>query len=449
MTQKEDGPPHFRGIPAWAKLTIIFVAILLGSAAVAYGLINAGRANVELAFSERDAAVIRAVTSLAGRGDQTDVSVVIHTLNVIAHLKAITNNQSLATLAISGGAALIAVGFALFLIGSDGAFQMQYETPSEASGKLALYATAPGLLCFLLGAVLIAVGSTRKHELAIGDVKVAEANKTTDESVPRELPRASNSSTGRADAQIQLSRTAGQQPLDQQFCVDADLLVPMSGDARLATSISGGKSRASGSLLRQTHWLNGTVLTIGFLDGEKEVQDKVVKYANEFLLYAPGMKLQFISRIDDAMVRVSFKGSFSWSAVGRDHLMAGQGAPSMNLGNIGKATSDEAIRALVYHEFGHLLGMRHALPPNPQAIKWKRERIVQFFSMAVNEASGPAAADKFIKRYSSPSEDPFGEKLLSFAIPKEFTRDGFHAEMHAAVSEQEKAWLSQFYPAIK
>lgn len=450
MTQKEDGPAHFHGIPVWAKLIIIFVAIFLGSAAVAYGLINADRANAELAFSERDAAVVRAVTSLTGRGDQADVSVVVHVLNVISHLKAITNNQSLATLAISGGAALLAIGFALFLIGSDGAFRMQYETPSQATGKLALYAAAPGLLCFLLGAVLIAVGSMRKHELNIGNFSVADTDKAAAERVLPELPRASKSSGIRSDAQIKQSRTASQQPLDQLFCVDADLLIPKSGNARVTASISGGNSRASGMLLRRAYWVNGTVITVGFLDGEKEVQDKVVKYANEFFHYAPGVKLRFVSNTDDAMVRVSFKGAFSWSAVGRDHLTATPGTPTMTLGNIHRASSDQVIRALVHHEFAHLLGMGHASPPNAQAIKWKRERIVQFFSTAINDASGPAAAERFIERYSAPaSEGPRGDKVLGLAIPKDFTQDGFHTEIQAAVSDQEKAWLSRFYPAIK
>ena len=449
MTQ-EDGPAHFRGIPIWAKLTIIFVAILLGSAAIAYGLFNAGQASAELAFSERDAAVIRAVTTLAGQGDRADASVVIHTLNVIAHLKAITNNQSLATLAISGGAALLAVGFGLFLIGSDGAFRLQYETPSEASGKLALYATAPGLLCFFLGAVLFAVGSIRRHDLNIGNFTVTDTDKAAEERALSELPRASKSSVGQADARVHRASTTGQQQLDELFCVDPDLLIPKSANGRLVASISGGESRARAILNASSYWLNGTTLTVGFLDGEKSVQDKVVKYANEFFAHAPGVKLQFVSNIDEAIVRISLKGSFSWSAVGRAHLNAAPGEPSMTLGNIDRNSSDEAIRAIVQHEFGHLLGMQHASPPNPKAIKWNRERIVQFFSTAVNEASGPAAADKFIERYSvATSEGPPASKVLDLAIPKDFTQDGFHTEIRASVSEQEKAWLSRVYPPVK
>lgn len=88
-----------------------------------------------------------------------------HVINTQVHLKGVTNKQSIIVVAIGSGFALMAIGFALFLIGADGAFSIQSET---SSNKLVFTATAPGLLCFVLAALLIGMGLTRKHEINLG-----------------------------------------------------------------------------------------------------------------------------------------------------------------------------------------------------------------------------------------------------------------------------------------
>ena len=68
-----------------------------------------------------------------------------HAIDAVANLKLVANKQSIVVVAIAGAFALSAVGFALFFLGADGAFQLQAE--QGIGGPRLLFAgTAPGLL---------------------------------------------------------------------------------------------------------------------------------------------------------------------------------------------------------------------------------------------------------------------------------------------------------------
>ena len=61
--------------------------------------------------------------------------------------------------------ALSALGFGLFLLGSDGVFKIIADTPNKAS--VAITGTAPGLLCFILAAWLVVVGVKREAKITL------------------------------------------------------------------------------------------------------------------------------------------------------------------------------------------------------------------------------------------------------------------------------------------
>lgn len=437
----EKDPAHFRGIPIWAKLVIILLAIVLSAVAIGFGLINARQANSSLAFSENDAKIVETVTSLGTTDSNADQNLVVHTLNVIAHLKAITNNQSLATLAVAGGSALLAIGFSLFLIGSDGAFNLEYNGQSPASGKLALFATAPGLLCIFLGALLIGVGSMRKHEFQIGDFPVQAVSKAPKFPTVDGLEKRPSG-----------ERTSSWE-IRSLFCVDTDFLEPApasksTSQVSAITVVTGGRSRASAILAKSDTWVNGTQLTVRFMDGDVSMQEKVQRHGEEIFSFAKGLRLQF-TQDESAMIRISFKDSFSWSFIGREALNIRE-RPTMNLG-IKTSTSDAEIRAIVYHEFGHLLGLKHVHREPEASIKWNRDRITKFFAGAVNSDSSEAAAEAFISRYSQKiptnNNQLDGDSIMRFAVPSEFTSDGVGSIFNARLSNADKDLLAEMYPA--
>src|SRR5204862_8079794 len=80
-------------------------------------------------------------------------------------------------------------------------------------------------------------------------------------------------------------------------------------------------------------WKPGRTLTVCFLDGEPSVQEKVKRYATQWSNWA-NIKFHFLDG-HDAIVRISFEQSGSWSAIGTDALVTDyfkRDGPTMNFG---------------------------------------------------------------------------------------------------------------------
>lgn len=157
----------YTGLSNKAKIWIITLSALVAVANLAMAWIVASDALDQVPMSEQD---VRQIIDLSE--DVTDpiihsnnMLLRSHAINTQVHLKGVTNKQSIIIVAIGSGFALLAIGFALFLIGADGAFTINATAPESS---LVLSSTAPGLLCFVLAALLIGFGVSRKHEINLG-----------------------------------------------------------------------------------------------------------------------------------------------------------------------------------------------------------------------------------------------------------------------------------------
>ena len=169
-------PAGYVGLGRWQQFVIVFVGVLLGAAAFMGSWSLARRSADRLGIEKSDGALI---SSMSGACEQegstkakciTDpnarVALQFRALETYAHLKAISNQQSVGVLAIGAGMALISVGFSLFLIGAEGAFKLRASSPGRSNDNVMLYGTAPGLLAFALATVIIGIGATRRHDLS-------------------------------------------------------------------------------------------------------------------------------------------------------------------------------------------------------------------------------------------------------------------------------------------
>ena len=162
-------PDHFEGLSSKAKLGVVLAAIVLAVVCIWWGLWEAHVVADGLGFQEPDIANIEKLYDKGHADKISDQYFLAHLVNVQAHLKGISNRHAMGALAIASGLALFAIGFALFILGVDGAFSVQARRgPSTA---LAVSGTAPGLLCFVAATILVGVGATRPHGLEIGDFK--------------------------------------------------------------------------------------------------------------------------------------------------------------------------------------------------------------------------------------------------------------------------------------
>lgn len=165
--------PIYEGLPLAAKLVIILLGLGGGAASVIFSAQQAAKLQERLGYSEPDAKLLQSICTQANGNGAAPIPFVVHALNVQTHLKAITNRQAIGVLSVGTGIAFLAIGFALFIVGADGAFKVHLQAPQDA--RVVLYGTAPGLLCFLLSAVIIAfAGYTSRYDLDLGKYTEAQ-----------------------------------------------------------------------------------------------------------------------------------------------------------------------------------------------------------------------------------------------------------------------------------
>ena len=112
-----------------------------------------------------DAATHAAPVSAA---EALPLAVRLHEANVDAVWRAATYQHAVTTVGLAFSFGLLAVGFALFVMGIESAFSVKGEY--QELGTLALKATSPGVLCFILAALLIAITLLRPHALSVPDL---------------------------------------------------------------------------------------------------------------------------------------------------------------------------------------------------------------------------------------------------------------------------------------
>lgn len=159
-------PPRYIPLTGAMKLWIVFVSLILASGAIIWSI------NVFVDFGDDAKLVdqdIRRITDMVHsvRSDTNhDTFILVHGLNVQLQMKRVLTHQRLQALGVGVAIALVALGFALFAIGADGAFTVAASQGAKAS--LTIQGTAPGLLCFVLGAVLAVLPSAIPANLSIG-----------------------------------------------------------------------------------------------------------------------------------------------------------------------------------------------------------------------------------------------------------------------------------------
>jgi hypothetical protein len=167
----------YEGLTRRQRLWIVGVAAIIVVASLVAAAMLAVQISENVRYTANDQALVNALT--AGIADPLhQVLLRAHALDTLANIKVVINKQSLVLVCFAGAFALMTVGFALFMIGADGVFQVQAEKGADA--KFLFSGTAPGLLCFFLAASLIVTGILHRYELKLGELSLSDS---------RELPQ--------------------------------------------------------------------------------------------------------------------------------------------------------------------------------------------------------------------------------------------------------------------
>ena len=207
-----------------------------------------------------------------------------------------------------------------------------------------------------------------------------------------------------------------------------------------------GKDRAA--LVKSTRWNSGDVITISFLDGDPDLQERVKQTALAWT--APGLAnltFDFRKNTNDTFIRISFAPGGSSSDLGTTCKWRDPTKPTMHFGWLTPTSVDDEIHRVVLHEFGHALGMVHEHQNPGGVINWNKENVYRDLGkfgwtkeqVDLNMFDPIAQSETNFTVF-----DPLS--IMIYPIPASWTTDGFSVETNRALSEQDKAFIHEQYP---
>lgn len=209
-----------------------------------------------------------------------------------------------------------------------------------------------------------------------------------------------------------------------------------------------GKSKAA--LLEAFKWQPGTEIKVRFVEGAPALQDRVRKVAEEWTgQQMANLSLNFVDA-GDADIRIAFEqGDGSWSFLGTMCQQIPQHEHTMNYGWLTPDSSDDELRRVVLHEFGHALSLIHEHQNPNRAIKWNKPAVIAALSGPPNNWPLETIEHNIFKRYdpdavASTPVDP--ESIMIYPIPASWTLDGFSAGLNKDLSGTDKGFIRDAYP---
>lgn len=229
---------------------------------------------------------------------------------------------------------------------------------------------------------------------------------------------------------------------EQHFCV---CMTPDNLPPEDVERLRGHKA----ALLKVSKWEVGSPITVRFLEGAAQLRERVEKVALEWTKLA-NLTLDFRNN-GPTNIRIAFQaGNGSWSYLGTMCKRIPEPQPTMNYGWLTPGSSEDELRRVVLHEFGHALGLIHEHQNPEGGIRWNRDAVKRDLSGPPNNWDDATIENNMFKKYSSTevaATDVDPTSIMMYPIPKSWTENGyFSAGMNGGLSEKDKQFIRENYP---
>ena len=194
-------------------------------------------------------------------------------------------------------------------------------------------------------------------------------------------------------------------------------------------------------------WQNGRTLRVRFMDGDPSVQARVRDVTRQWSDFA-NLTFDFGNHAT-ADVRVSFREEGSWSYLGTDALGIPANQATMNYGWLTPSSTDDEVKRVVLHEFGHALGCIHEHQHPEAGIPWDREAVYRYYGGPPNNWTRQQVDVNLFQTYSRTITqfsqfDP--QSIMMYPVDEQLTLGNYSVGWNRELSPTDKAFVGALYP---
>ena len=207
-------------------------------------------------------------------------------------------------------------------------------------------------------------------------------------------------------------------------------------------------ARPLAAILKSAMWGQGAKISCRFLEGSPALQARVMAVAREWEKFA-NLTLEFRTS-GPTSIRIAFRpGKGSWSYIGTVCRRIHEPKETMNYGWLTDHSSDDEVRRVVLHEFGHAIGLIHEHQNPLHGIAWNKPAVIHDLSGPPNSWDLDKINTNMFVHYlvSDVIATPVdGKSIMMYPIPKAWTLDGFSAGLNSELSPSDKQLVAAAYP---